>query len=369
MRILAINVEIGYGHPNYLDYVLQAIKKIQPETKITYWDVLTQEKGFAKLFWQMAKLIYIIGAKGGILTDAYNKLRRQVKASNLPICNVAKPDFDRIIVSHPLLARYLQNVWYIHGEIALPKECILHNVEKIIVPINYTTNKLIVNGISKKRILESGLLIAPDLVANAEENCIKRVSRIESNKSLTIGFFISGAYPVPHINKIIDAIGSIQKTRHRIVIFLGTERKKADAFLTRLNRKAESLQKRDFLKNTILFVQGNTRFDYQKRVNRFVPLLDVFVAPSHEYTNWALGLGLPILTLFPMIGSYAQENFDFLTEQAVTCPIKSNDDACNLIKIIQELHGSGMLSEMAKNGLNKFPIDGAIKTAQAIAGN
>jgi hypothetical protein len=394
MRILAINVEIGFGHPNYLDYVIQALKLIQPKIELEYWDVLNQEKGLTRLFWQASKKIYSFGAKGGMITDLYNKIRQRANAPDFPICTIPKQKYDRILVSHPLLARYLGSVWHIHGEIATPKECMMSNVDKIVIPANETKEKFIKFGIKPDNILVTGLLIAPDLVANAKENYLNRVSRIKSDKPLTIGFFVSGAYPEPHIRKIVTAITSISRENHRAIVFIGTDMKKAKEFLRRLHQSQSKNAKMkqstphlfiqcvlDRLKpvrystqnlkigaGSILFIQGKDRRDYEKRINRLLPLLDCFVAASHEHTNWALGLGLPMFVLFPMIGSYAVENFKFAYEHGVVYPIHSIPDAQNLGKIILQLRESGELIKMGERGFDKFPIDGAKKIALEILG-
>jgi len=363
MRILAINVEIGFGHPNYLDYIIQTLKQTRSGIEVDCWDVVNQEKGLAKLFWQVSKKIYVIGAKGGVITDLYNKIRQRATIPNLPICTIPEQDYDRILVSHPLLARYLQNVWYIHGEIAAPQECRMCNVDKVIVPIEETKDKFVEFGVKPDNILVTGLLIDEDLVNCAEENYQKRISRIKSDKALTIGFFISGAYPEPHIKKIITAISSISKENHRAIVFIGTEIKKTREFIKRLNKiQAQT-------KSSILFVQGKDRRDYVKRINRLIPLLDCFIAASHEHTNWALGLGLPMFVLFPMIGSYAIENFKFAYEQGVAYPLQSIADAQNLDKIILQLRDSGELIRMGQRGVGKFSIDGAKRTAMEIIKN
>jgi len=366
MRILAINVEIGLGHPNYLDYVLHAIKKQQPKTEIDVWDVLTDEKGLTKIFWQISKRTYSIGAKGGLITDFYNKFRNASNMPNISLCHIAKEKYNRILVSHPMLARYLECVWYIHGEIAAPRESILTNVQKIIVPIDYTAKRFISQGLRPAQILQTGLLISPDLITNAKENYLTRLSRIKSDKPLTIGFFISGAYPPAHIQKLIAGIISVVKQHQRIIVFLGTNANKAKQFLRALNRKKKEV---DVFESTILFLQGKTRLDYQKRVNNLLPLLDVFIAPSHEHTNWAIGLGLPMFVLFPMIGSYAEENYKFAEKQEVAYPLKTLNDAGKLGETVQRFKSSRVLEKMVENGFDKFPIDGAIKTAKAILEN
>ena len=181
MRILAINVEIGFGHPNYLDYIVQTLKQIRSGIEVEYWDVINQEKGFTRLFWQASKKIYSIGAKGGMMTDLYNKIRQRANIPIFPICTISKQQYDRILVSHPLLARYLQNVWYIHGEIAAPKECRMCNIEKVVVPINETKEKFVEFGVKPDNIFVTGLLIDEDLVNCAEDNYRKRTARIKSD--------------------------------------------------------------------------------------------------------------------------------------------------------------------------------------------
>ena len=363
MRILAINVEIGLGHPNYLDYILQAVKKLQPRTEIDCWDVLTQERGVRKLFWQTSKNVYSFGAKGGVITDLYNRFRSQSKTPRLPVCSMNSKGFDKVLVAHPVLAPNFECAWYVHGEIAVPRECVLVNIRKIVVPIDYTAKRFIAQGIKPTQIFTSGLIIAPDLIASAKENYLKRIERIKSGKSLTVGFFISGAYPPAHIKKTIEGIVSVSKENHRVIVFLGIDYNKANKFIRSLNkRKTQENQ----TESIILFVQGRTRADYQKRVNKLLPILDVFVAPSHEHTIWSLGLGLPMFALFPMIGSYAAENYRFAYEQGVTYPIQTLIDVQGLGKIIFQLRESGELIKMSERGFDKFPIDGAVKTAQQI---
>ncbi len=364
MKILAINLEIGLGHPNYLDYVLQAIKQMHPRVEIVSRDVLNEEKGLKKLFWQVSKGIYSLGAKGGLITDLYNKFRSASKTPRISVCSIISKDYDKILVAHPILATSFDCAWYIHGEIAAPKECVLENVKKIVVPTDYTAKRLIAQGVKPEQILVSGLIIAPDLVAGAKENYLNRVARIKSDKPLTIGFFISGAYPPGHIKKMIAGIISLSKENQRVIVFLGTNANKAKDFLRTLDNKKK---RENASESAILFVQGRTRSDYQKRVNKLLPLLDVFVAPSHEHTNWAVGLGLPMFALFPMIGSYAKENFEFAKKQEVVFPLRTIDDTKNLGKAIAELRSSGILLKMAENGFDKFPINGAIKTAQQLS--
>lgn len=368
--VLAINLEIGLGHPNYLDYVLQAIKHQSSEIPLSYIEVLSQEKGLARYFWRLSEKLYCLGAQGGLGTKFYNQFRRSLgkgqKIAQYFLNNTQKHIYDNrqvILVSHPILAHNLSgNIWYIHGEIAAPRECAC-NVTKIIVPTEATKQKLINYGVKPDTIFISGLLIAPDLVTSAEESFNSRLSRLKSNRPLTIGFFISGAYPKPHIHKIIEGIISVSQENFKTIVFTGINQKKTRDFIVQLNRKQMIVSRP---KSTVLFIQSKHRVDYQKRVNRLLPLLDIFVAASHEHTNWAVGLGLPMFVLFPMIGSYAMENYLFAKEQGVVYPLFTITEAQNLGKTIKEFRNSGILAEMAEKGWGKLPINGAYNTAQAI---
>ena len=44
------------------------------------------------------------------------------------------------------------------------------------MPTTYTANKFIAQGIEPEQVLITGLLLSLDLVANAKENYLKRVS-------------------------------------------------------------------------------------------------------------------------------------------------------------------------------------------------
>jgi hypothetical protein len=370
MRVLAVNLEIGLGHPNYLDYVLQALHNQAPDIEIKHWDVISNESALAKRFWQSTKMVYRLGAQEGIFSRFYNTFRAQSKNRTFPgyVLQSTQKEVNRfpgiILISHPLLAQSIcGRVWYIHGEIAAPQEAICKNVEKIIVPLNETKEKFISYGIKPDKVLVTGLLLAPELTVNAKEVFQKRLLRIRSEKPLTIGFFISGAYPKSHIDKIIAGIISATEYNQRVIVFIGIEAKKAKDFLKQLNKMQVRKHKSDA---SIIFLQGKDRAGYQNKIHRLLPLLDAFVAASHEHTNWAIGLGLPMFALFPMIGSYAEENFKFARKQGVVFPLRTIADAKNLGKTVLEIRSSGVLLKMIENGFGKFPIDGAIITAHAV---
>ncbi|MGB2696602.1 MAG: hypothetical protein WBD28_01930 [Candidatus Zixiibacteriota bacterium] len=282
------------------------------------------------------------------------------------------------LVAHPLLARILAqtcSVWYVHGEIAAPLECAVTNVKKIFVPLKETGDKLVRFGANPDSIVVCGLMIEPSLVETAENAFNSRLERINSSTPLTIGFFTSGAYPSEHVKKILAGVKSVIDNGMKAVIFTGTSSKKLQWF----KKEMKKLKKRmvvddgvssDITENwEIKLIHRKTRQAETKRTKKLVPCLDLFVAPSHERTNWAIGLGLPIFVIFPLIGTFSPQNFEFAQRQGVCYPIDSMEKAQNLGKIITQLRESNKLSEMANKGFGIHRINGSEIAASHILKN
>ena len=282
------------------------------------------------------------------------------------------------LVAHPLLARALSetcSVWYVHGEIAAPLECAVSKVEKIFVPLRETGDKLINQGADPDSIVVCGLMIESSLVKNAEKAFDSRLKRINSGKPLTVGFFSSGAYPSEHLMKILAGVKSIVKSGMKAVIFTGTNLQKFKWF----KKEMEKLKKRIAFDDgvcsvitenwEIKLIYRKTRQAETEKAAELVSYLDLFVSPSHERTNWAVGLGLPMFVLFPLIGTFSPQNFDFAQRQGVSYSIDSLEKAKNLGKIITELKESKKLTEMAKNGFGIHQTNGSVIAATHILEN
>ncbi|MEO0072109.1 MAG: hypothetical protein ABIK10_01530 [candidate division WOR-3 bacterium] len=363
MKILIINAEIGLGHSYYLDAFISACKKLSPAIEIDYCSLIADKNIFRRSFWKLTEFLYYLGSRGGLVTKVYTKVRRHARSFKVPTCKINFREYDQIVVAHPLLAKTFQNTWYLHGELALPRECIIPEVKKIIVPLETQRQRLIAVGLQSSQIVVSGLVLPVNLVANAQKAWQLRLERLKSTQSLKIGFFISGAYPRDHIQKIILGISSVVRLGHRVFLFAGINKRRSQKVLQMLNRQ---LKNQNSFLPTIAIIQDSNRFYYQRRINELLSALDLMVAPTHEHTTWALGLGIPIFSLFPLIGSYAEENYKFLLDARITQPLMTNSCAKNLGEIIYELQKNGTLVSMAKNGFGKYPIDGAIKSAEAV---
>jgi hypothetical protein len=379
-EIIAIYTNIGRGHPNYLDSLLSVLQK--RGQNLSSQTVFQKSKGLSLLSWKLVAGLYVLGGRGGIVTKLYNRLRQRQTEPSADSTLIkllgrdlkkAYHDFKGICLEeHPIVARILANVcrtWYVHGEIAAPLECAIRGVEKIFVPLEETKDRLISCGADPKTIIVTGLLIEPGLVDSAEKSFQDRLKRIESNETLTVGFFTSGAYPKEHMKKIVWGAKSVIDQKMRAVIFAGTRIKKFEWFKKQMKNwgvnviedRGEGSEKEAI--GNVLLVTRKTRQDDTQRAVELLPKIDVFVSASHERTNWAVGLGLPMFVLFPLIGTFASLNFEFAQRQKTAYPLDSLEKAKNLGKIITELRQNGQLTQMAQNGFGVHKINGVREAA------
>ncbi len=382
-KVVALCSEIGRGHPSYLDSMVFRLRKkylnLACRTVFSESGPRGQEsKGISLLCWRTLSWLYSISGKGGIRTRFYNLVRKRSQRSSKDslVTKVLGRDLKRTyknfpgicLVDHPLVARSLAGVcrvWYVHGEIAAPAECAVRGVEKILVPLNETKEKLITLGAEKEAVVVCGLMIEPPLVEGAERVYQERLKRInKSSHPLTVGFFTSGAYPEEHLQKIILGAESVIKKGMRAIIFCGTDphrfewmKNKVKNLGVRMTEDKEGNCQPDE-KFDLKLVASRIRQEDTKRAVQLVPGLDVFVAASHERTNWAVGLGLPMFVLFPLIGTFAPKNFEFAQRQRVAYALDSKDKAKKLGEILSELRESGRLIQMAQNGFGVHNIKG-----------
>jgi|GEM_PF-276083 len=385
-RIVALYTDIGRGHPNYLDSLLYPLKKKCPQlvtrTVFSEFGPCGQEsKGVSLLCWKFLSWLYSISGKGGVQTKFYNLIRKrsQKGLKDSLATKILGRDLKRAyknfpgicLVEHPLVARSLTGVcrvWYVHGEIAAPAECAVKGVEKILAPLNETKEKLILQGAEKEEVVVCGLMIEPPLVEGAERAYQQRLERIsKSDLPLTVGFFTSGAYPKEHMEKIMLGAFSVIQNKMKAIIFCGTNPHRFEWVKNKVrnwgakiieDKEQTSHQNEEF---DLKLVTRHTRQEDTQSAVQAIPHLDVFLAASHERTNWAIGLGLPMFILFPLIGTYAFQNFEFAQRQKVVYPLDSPEKAKNLGEILSGLRESGELLQMAQNGFGVHSINGIDK--------
>jgi hypothetical protein len=379
-KIIALYSDIGRGHPSYLDSVVYLLKEKCPG--LVCRNIFQESKGLSLLSWKFVRWLYSISGKGGLHTRFYNFVRKrsQKGARDSLMTRILGRDLKRVyqdfsgicLVDHPIIAKSLADVcrvWYVHGEIAAPAECAVRGVEKILVPLEETKERLVAHGVEEEAVLVCGLMIEPALVESADEALQQRLKRIDSDQPLTVGFFTSGAYPKEHMEKIIAGARSVIEKKMRAIIFCGTNRDKFEWVKENLkdinvktveDTEESSYQDEEF---DLMLVTRKTRQEDTQRAVELIPGLDAFVAASHERTNWAVGLGLPMFVLFPLIGTFAAQNFEFAQRQRVVHSVRSMGEARNLGGLLAELRQNSQLLQMAKNGFgvhNFHGIDAAV---------
>ena len=387
-QIVVISTEIGRGHPSYLDSITEALLKKSENLSMVYTDVFHQSRPVSRSLWKVIRFLYAFGGRGGFLVRFYNSLRSKiaVPSEKSLILKLLGRDLSRTLsgfrgiclVAHPLLARILAqtcSVWYVHGEIAAPAECAVPNVKKIFVPLEQTRDRLTSHGADPGAIVVCGLMLEPSLAGRAEKAFHQRLERINSKMPLTVGFFTSGAYPAEHLTKMLAAAKSVVDRGMKAIIFTGTNPRKLQWFkekMRKLNKRmvVDDGLSSDFTENwEIKLIYRKTRQAETEKTAELVPYLDSFVAPSHERTNWAAGLGLPMFVLFPLIGTFSPQNFEFAYRQGVCYAIDTMEKAQNLGQIITELRESKKSTEMAEKGFGIYRINGSQAAATHILEN
>ncbi|MEO0093959.1 MAG: hypothetical protein ABIK67_06895 [candidate division WOR-3 bacterium] len=322
-----------------------------------------------KFGWQVIKRFYLLGGYGGLITKFYNQFRQKLSVPSPTFLKLLSQGLKVAVLNwralflaeHPLVARILANrglkVFYIHGEIAAPRECAISDNVTIFVPLKSTKNQFVKFGVKPEAIVVTGLVIEPELLSDAEKNFNLRQARLNSNEPLTVAFFISQAYPRPHITKIFLAVESVVKDGMRAIVFTGTNPQKAAL----LQKRIELIRKRNHQINpkNIMVVQSKNRREENRKTAELMKCIDVIVAASHERTNWAVGLGIPMFVLFPLIGTYAQLNYSFLEECGVAFPLKNEEAAQNLGEQIIKLQKDKILWQAAAKGFGSYDNMGA----------
>ena len=366
---------IGRGHPFYLDGIVELIKA-EDRFDLSISDVFESSSDISNLSWQLARSLYRIGSTDSLVGRMYSKLRdssdfnRQGLAMRIMGRDIEKKyhgDSAPLIVAHPVLVGILanrKNLLYQHGELAVPKQAVVAGAEYVFVPTDKAAEPFITSSYSSSNLIVTGLCIEPCLVKQAEQAFNIRMSRLDSSERLTGGFFSSGAEPKPHIEKLVLATVSVVKQGHNVILF------------AKKNGNLASLIKREFEKRNIELIAIDDKSQkvesgssavlclYSDRkaetelVCRFFEELDFFVAPSHERTNWALGLGLPMFILEPATGPFSPLNREILLEAGVAESLYSTEDSRQFGNKLNELKKSRKLQHMSESGWEKQPITG-----------
>ena len=376
-RLNFLYTNIGRGHPFYLDGIVELLTE-QKQLELSISDVFESSTDISNLSWQLAKLLYKIGSTDSIVGRMYNKLRdtsdfnRQSLAMRILGRDIEKKyadDSTPLIAAHPILVGLLsgrKNLLYQHGEHAVPKQAIVAGAEYVFVPTDSAAEPFLSSGYSNSNVIITGLCIEPRVLKQAENAFENRLSRIENSERLTGAFFSSGAEPGPHIKKLVLAAASAVELGHRAILFACENGKLAREIKQEFeHRNLEYVTRNDSSQNIefenesslILCLHTNRRTE-SDLICRFFEKLDFFVAPSHERTNWALGLGLPMFILEPAFGPFSPLNREILLESGVAESLNSTEDSNRFGNMLNELKESRKLQQMSESGWGRQSIAG-----------
>ena len=376
-KIIFLNLSIGRGHPFYLEGILEAINRsgkiglvrsIEEVTEIVPWPT--------RQAWKWVNWLYRTGSSPGRLSSLYNHFRHQndfnrpnwsmsILAAGLRSRFVAGT--EPLIVSHPILVGILRGrggLIYQHGELVAPDESLVKGAEMVIVPTTAVAERFAAIGYSAEQIVISGLCIEPAIVRQAADAFTARIDRISGNGPLTGAFFSSGAEPKDHVDRLVAAAVAAASLEHRVIIFAQRGRTVAQRMIAALRQQQILFAQIDASKiippdpPPVLLVEHQNRREETILSGRLFPEFDYVVAPAHERTNWAIGLGLPMFILDPPKGSFAPLNRQFLLDHQVAISLSSMNHAASFGVRLDTLRNRGTLLAMARSGWRRYDISG-----------
>jgi hypothetical protein len=326
------------------------------------------------LAWKTIRSLYQKGASPGPIGGLYRTLRQGETGEGFGLAvNVLGHDIKRIygssnvplVVAHPLLVSILAgrpHLLYQHGELVAPSQATVAGASMVLVPTGQVADRFMISGYPSSQIEVTGLCIEPALVARAESAFQARRQRLGSDSSLRGLFVSSGAEPKQHLELLISSVTSIAESGGQALV-LARHGGKLEAQLQRALGQRDhlltSIAPGDGLPDTpVVLASYHDRGEEQQFVVDVLEFLDYFVAPSHERTNWAVGLGLPMFALTPTIGPFAPLNLQLLLDSGTAQELPTTDKADRFSDRLSQLQRSGRLLEMAESGWGHFEIDG-----------
>ena len=375
--------EIGRGHPFYLDGIVTCLENGVSNsftTEIT--DVYQASRLLSRQAWRTVRWLYRHGSSPGLASSLYGRLRtdRDYNRPSLALKVLGSSIRRRfgqagsaLVVAHPMLVAILKDrprLYYQHGEVVTPREAVVRGAPCVFVPTAEAAGPFVAAGYAPDRVRITGLCIEPVLAARARDAFDRRLNRLGGTTPLTGAFFSSGAEPAHHVTHLIRACLSAVRSGGRAFVVARTG--------GRLHRAVAAATQTEEV-NTVLVTSTETpsspvgqvglalytsRADENALVSTLFDHVDYLVAPSHERTNWALGLGIPMFPVGPPVGPFAPLNLDQILRAGVGRPIDTEAQAGALGDMLADFRSDGSLKEMALSGWGRHEIDGFARIAQ-----
>jgi hypothetical protein len=375
-RLNIIYLEIGRGHPFYLDGILEELKgQSAPGPALQVINLIENSSGLTRLLWRGVAAAYRWGSRGGLISRIYGRWRLNRRANHFGLLEkILARDIRKFLaankcptlVSHPMLVPMISDlvpVYYQHGEIAVPGESIVSGANRIFIPLEQSRELFRAGGLPEEVLAITGLCIESEMAKLASNLLEERRRRIMSAEPLTGAFFSSGAEPPPHIDKIIRAMRANHRAGHRGIVIC----RKGGRLAGRLGSLEPTIIRPDelpqsvesvFDSNRLIMILFSNRGEENRATRRLFGLFDYLIAPSHERTNWAAGLGLPMFILHPLIGSFSPQNRQFLISHKMAIDLDTRNKADRFDEILAAARNDGTLLKMADNGFGKYRLDG-----------
>lgn len=383
-KLQFLYTNIGRGHPFYLDGIAEALIRLGEAGLIRYsTDIFTQSRFLSRQVWKLARSFYRLGSSGGIIGSAYNRLRKSsdynqpsalIRLAGMDLVRIfGKNCADPLLVAHPLLVGVLSGrpgLIYQHGEAVVPAESLVKGAEHVLVPTESVALKFQEIGYGPDQLLVTGLCVEPALVRQASDAYELRCRRFGQQTSLTGALFSSGAEPREHIKLIVSVARSLILANQKVMLFVATGGRLEQA-AARLIASTDCVSAwistrtdipRELLSLSV--ISSSSRREENALVAQLFPRFDFLVAPPHERTNWAIGLGLPMFPLTPCYGSYAPLNLDLLLTREVAVAIRGDQEARTFGDRILRMRQEHRLTSMAQAGWGREPINGFAAIAE-----
>jgi len=366
-QIYFLYTNIGRGHPFYLDGLLEQLRyRERSDLSLNVSDVFAQSRGISRIAWRAVRWLYhncSFGLMGRLLYDRlrhrnnYNRASLGLKFLGWNLQSFPTGKSGPLVVAHPILSgiyRELPGLVYQHGELVVPDEALVAGAGTVLVPTAEVAQRFLNAGYDPTQVVVTGLCIESALVAGAEVAYRNRQARLSNDAPLTGLFLSSGAEPPPHVEQIAAGISSVVKAGGY-----------ADVLVRhggRLDRALASMKLPDSVRRHFF----SKRHEEAELSTELVAKADYLVAPSHERTNWAVGLGLPMFVLTPTIGSFAPLNLALIERSGVGEAIRDMTAAADLGSRLTELHRTGQLTQMSERGWGRHDIDGFARGADLL---
>lgn len=356
---------IGRGHPFYLDGLRERVSSsLTEQSLMSTGDVFDISCDLSSLAWKAARWLYRNGSGSRLIGPLYEWVRSKNGSNGASACaSLLGRDLRRwarrrdglLVVAHPILVEVFRGrpgLIYQHGELVAPAEALVSGAEQVLVPTAEVAQRFVDVGYDDRQVHVTGLCVESGLVASAADSHHKRRQRLRGDGPLTGLFVSSGAEPKPHIRQIVAGVRSVVESGGRAVVVA-----------RRGGRLARTVSGLDGVQGVDVHLFEDRPQEAQLG-EQLVPAADFLVAPAHERTNWAVGLGLPIFVLTPTIGSFAPLNLELIEHLEVGEPLADPGAAMALGARVNQLRSEGILARRVDRRWGRSEFDGFERGAE-----